>query len=156
MFLSIIWQPASMSRIGKKVKFVWRFGIIRYEHVRVTENRLEPTQNGRGLFSYLFDNVSNNYGVTIPTTWQLMKCLFASSKVTWSFQLSCRHLLAWKLLILLCRGVMALTFSSFRFPTSRPPDGENIRTHKLQGDYLQGTPKLACALTGSDACSRSV
>jgi hypothetical protein len=25
--------------------------------VRVTENRLEPPENGRGLFSYLFDKV---------------------------------------------------------------------------------------------------
>jgi hypothetical protein len=30
------------------------------EMVRVTENRLEPPANGRGLFSYLFDNVEFN------------------------------------------------------------------------------------------------
>lgn len=42
---------------------VWNYQV--YEHVRVTENRLEPTQNRRGLFSYLYDDVSNNYGGTI-------------------------------------------------------------------------------------------
>ncbi|EFX82354.1 hypothetical protein DAPPUDRAFT_241432 [Daphnia pulex] len=34
----------------------WNFT---YEMVRVTENRLEPPANGRGLFSYLFDNQSD-------------------------------------------------------------------------------------------------
>ena len=29
----------------------------RYEMVRVTESLFEPPENGRGLFSYLFDQV---------------------------------------------------------------------------------------------------
>ncbi|XP_046448237.1 uncharacterized protein LOC124197028 isoform X2 [Daphnia pulex] len=43
-----------------------------YEHVRVTENRLEPTQNGRGLFSYLFDNQSDLIvSAIVPTSSRL-------------------------------------------------------------------------------------
>lgn len=30
-----------------------------YEMVRVTENRFEPPENGRGLFSYLYDEVNS-------------------------------------------------------------------------------------------------
>jgi hypothetical protein len=30
---------------------------VRYEMIRVTENRFEPPKNGRGLFNYLWDQV---------------------------------------------------------------------------------------------------
>jgi hypothetical protein len=34
---------------------------FRYEMVRVTENRLEPLGNARGLFNYLWDKVEFGY-----------------------------------------------------------------------------------------------
>ncbi len=33
--------------------------------VRVTENRLEPPTNGRGLFSYLFDQVKYRFRFSV-------------------------------------------------------------------------------------------
>jgi hypothetical protein len=38
--------------------------------VRVTENRLEPPENGRGLFSYLFDNVEFDFPIFFSIDFQ--------------------------------------------------------------------------------------
>lgn len=37
------------------------FLMIRYEMVRVAENRLEPPEKGKGLFSYLWDEVEFSF-----------------------------------------------------------------------------------------------
>ncbi|EFX82128.1 hypothetical protein DAPPUDRAFT_241227 [Daphnia pulex] len=54
-----------------------------YEHVRVTENRLEPTQNGRGLFSYLFDNQSDLIVSAIVPTFSRLKIVDIT--LPWSY-----------------------------------------------------------------------
>lgn len=63
------WPTVSTSRkIEKEKKFtiiqsaISRLFVVNfhsYEMVRVTENRFEPPENGRGLFSYLFDEVNS-------------------------------------------------------------------------------------------------